>query len=232
VAVVPTVVAVAVAAMPRRSHSKDPHDLTRSENLSTHATLHRVLGLSSGMESESRLVTRAEFRGVPPPDRDAEFREYMLGRWSALVRLAYGLTADRGHAEDLAQAALARTYAVWGRVRRAEDPDAYVCKIMINLNNRRFRKQRVLENPAEGLPEQAVADATGQVDQRSDLLAALRDLPPRQRAVVVLRYWDGLTEAQAAAVLGCSVGNVKSQASRALAKLRTSAQLQDGSVTW
>jgi RNA polymerase sigma-70 factor (sigma-E family) len=165
------------------------------------------------------------------PDRDAEFREFMLGRWPMLVRLAYGLTGDRGHAEDLAQAALARAYAAWGRVRRAEDPDAYVRRILINLNNRRFRRQRIDERSSEVLPEPAVADATGQADQRSDLLAALRDLPPRQRAVVVLRYWDGLTEAQAAAVLGCSVGNVKSQASRALAKLRTSDRLLDGSVT-
>jgi RNA polymerase sigma factor (sigma-70 family) len=90
----------------------------------------------------------------------------------------------------------------------------------------------VPEQPAWGLPEPAVADGTPQVDQRSDLIAALRQLPPRQRAVVVLRYWDGLTETQAAEVLGCSVGNVKSQASRALAKLRTSALLRDGSVTW
>lgn len=177
-------------------------------------------------------MSRAQSHGVPPPDRDAEFREFMLGRWPTLVRLAYGLTADRGHAEDLAQATLARVYAAWGRVRRAEDPDAYVRKILINLDNRRHRKRRVVERPADGLREPAVADATGQVDQRSDLLAALRDLPPRQRAVVVLRYWDGMTEAQTAAVLGCSVGNVKSQASRALAKLRTSTQLQDGSVTW
>jgi RNA polymerase sigma-70 factor (sigma-E family) len=172
-----------------------------------------------------------ESAGVPP-NRDAEFRDFMLGRWPALVRFAYGLTGDRGHAEDLAQAALARTYASWGRVRRADDPDAYVRRILINLHHRRFRRPRVAERPAEGAPEPAVADGTGRIDQRSDLLAALRELPPRQRAVVVLRYWEGLTETQAAAVLGCSVGNVKSQASRALAKLRTSALLRDGSVTW
>lgn len=177
-------------------------------------------------------MSRAESHDGPPPDRDVEFREFMLGRWPGLVRLAYGLTADRGEAEDLAQATLAKAYAAWGWVRRAEDPDAYVRKILINLNSRRFRRRRVVEKPAERLPEPAVADATGQIDQRSDLLAALRDLPPRQRQVVVLRYWDGLTEAQAAAILGCSIGNVKSQTSRALAKLRTSNQLQDWSVTW
>jgi RNA polymerase sigma-70 factor (sigma-E family) len=179
-------------------------------------------------------VRRAESAdGNPPRDRDAEFQDFMLGRWPALVRFAYGLTGDRGHAEDLAQIALAKAYASWGRVRRADDPDAYVRRILINANHSRFRRSRVEEKPAmvgDGLPEPSVADRTGAIDERSVLVAALMELPPRQRAVVVLRYWDGLTESQAAAVLGCSVGNIKSQASRALAKLRTSAQLNDGSV--
>lgn len=156
----------------------------------------------------------------------------MLGRWPALVRFAYALTGDRGHAEDSAQAALVKAYTHWGRVRRADDPDAYVRRILIDINHRRFRKQRVVEMPTDGLPDSVVADGTHSSDQRSALLAALRELPPKQRAIVALRYGDGLTETQAAAVLGCSVGNVKSQGSRALAKLRTSAQLQDGSTSW
>jgi RNA polymerase sigma-70 factor (sigma-E family) len=163
---------------------------------------------------------------------DAEFREFMLGRWPSLVRFAYGLTGDRGHAEDLAQTALAKAYASWSRVRKADDPDAYVRRILINANHGRFRKRRVTEHGWDQLPEPAVADATGDLDQRTALVAALMELPPKQRAVVVLRYWDGLTESQAAGILGCSAGNVKSQASRALAKLRTSAQLQDGSLSW
>lgn len=162
---------------------------------------------------------------------EAEFREYMVSRWGGLVRFAYGLTGDRGHAEDLAQTALAKAYASWPRVRRAEDPDAYVRRILINANHSRFRKHRVVENSGEAPTEPAVADGSEAFDQREALMAALMELPPKQRAVVVLRYWDGLTETQAAAVLGCSVGNVKSQASRALAKLRNSNQLQDGSVT-
>ncbi|WP_327287710.1 SigE family RNA polymerase sigma factor [Streptomyces sp. NBC_01198] len=164
--------------------------------------------------------------------RDAEFREFMTGRWPSLVRIAYGLTGDRGHAEDLAQTALAKAYANWARVRRADDPDAYVRRILINANHGRFSKRRVTEHDWDLRQEPAVADVTGDLDQRSALVAALMELPPKQRAVVVLRYWDGLTENQAAAILGCSVGNVKSQASRALAKLRTSAQLQDGSLSW
>ncbi|GAA2017893.1 SigE family RNA polymerase sigma factor [Catenulispora yoronensis] len=165
-----------------------------------------------------------------PPDRDTEFRDFMLGRWPTLVRFAYGLTGDRGHAEDLAQTALAKAYSAWGRVRAAEDPDAYVRKILINLNHRRFRSPRVPERFTAVVPDLAVADGTGSLDERSALVAALMELPPKQRAVVILRYWDGFTEAQTATILGCSVGNVKSQASRALAKLRTSAQLRDGSL--
>ncbi|GAA2037031.1 SigE family RNA polymerase sigma factor [Catenulispora yoronensis] len=163
-------------------------------------------------------------------DYEAEFREYMASRWGDLVRFGYGLTGDRGHAEDLAQTALAKAYASWGRVRRADDLDAYIRRILINANHRRFRKQRVAEHEGQVPVEPSVADGTDVFDQREALVAALMELPPKQRAVVVLRYWDGLTETQAAAILGCSVGNVKSQASRALAKLRGSAQLRDGSV--
>jgi RNA polymerase sigma-70 factor (sigma-E family) len=174
---------------------------------------------------------RAEgFGGDGARSGEAEFREFAIGRWPALVRFAYGLTGDAGHAEDLAQITLSRTYASWARVRRADDPDAYVRRILINAHHTRFRKRRVRETSAPHLPEPVTADVTDALDQRSDLIAALLELPPKQRAVVMLRYWDGLTETQAAAVLGCSVGTVKSQASRALAKLRTSPLLQDGSL--
>lgn len=165
-----------------------------------------------------------------PPNSEAEFREFAIGRWPALVRFAYGLTGDAGHAEDLAQITLAKAYASWARVRRADDPDAYVRRILINAHHTRFRKRRVRETSGPRLPEPVTDDATAALDQRSDLMAALLELPPKQRAVVMLRYWDGLTETQTAAVLGCSVGTVKSQASRALAKLRTSPLLQDGSL--
>ena len=101
---------------------------------------------------------------------------------------------------------------------------------MINENRNRFRKQRVAERLTDAPPEPGLArpDATSQDDERSALMAALQRLGPRQRAVVVLRYWLGLTEAEAAAELNCSVGTVKSQASRALAILRQSTELVDG----
>ena len=163
------------------------------------------------------------------PSRQQEFGQFMTARWPGLVRLAYGLTGDRWLAEDVAQAALASAYAAWWRVRRADDPDAYVRRILINVSHRRFRRRRVAEQvhePAD-LPDAAVADPAEHIGERSALLTAVRELPTRQRAIVLLRYWDDLSDAQVAAVLGCSPGTVRSQASRALAKLRGSAALAD-----
>lgn len=154
---------------------------------------------------------------------DAEFTEFMLGAWPRLVRLGYALTGDRGAAEDLAQTALARAYAAWPRVMRAGDPDAYVRKIVVNASRDRFRKRRVDELLTGSPPDGPAAGPAGRADgfdDRAALLTALLRLPAGQRAAVVLRYWLDLTETEAAALLGCSVGNVKSQASRALAKLR------------
>jgi RNA polymerase sigma-70 factor (sigma-E family) len=158
---------------------------------------------------------------------DAEFQAYMAARWPVLVRTAFLLTGDRFLAEDLAQTALTRVYASWRRVRRADDVDAYVRRVLVNANAGRFRKRRVAEHlvavPADGrshLPHEPLAE-------RSALMAALAELPARQRAVVVLRYWEDLSEREVAEVLGCSVGTVKSQASKALARLRTSSVLVD-----
>jgi len=162
---------------------------------------------------------------------DEEFDAFMRGRWPAMVRLGYALTGDVGHAEDLAQAAFARAYASWGRVRRAGDPDAYVRRIVINEHRRRFRKHRVVEELRGDLGDAVGGHQEHQaLDDRRALLDALRALGPRQRAVVVLRYWLDLSEAETAAALNCSVGTVKSQASRALATLRKSAGIRDGDI--
>jgi RNA polymerase sigma-70 factor (sigma-E family) len=173
---------------------------------------------------------------------DEEFRDFMHGRWPAMVRLAYALTGDQGHAEDVAQTAFARADASWPKVRRTGNPDAYVRRIVINENLNRFRKHRVAERLTGTLPDSVAGalsgslaaagavDATRQYDDRSALMAALQRLGPRQRAVIVLRYWMDLTEAEIAAALGCSVGTVKSQAARALATLRQSAELVDGEL--
>ena len=159
-----------------------------------------------------------------------EFTEFMLGRWAELVRFGFGLTGDQGLAEDLAQTALTRAYASWPRVRGAADPDAYVRRIMINSNRSRFRGRRVPEHLTDSPPDHPGHDLTDGPDERTELMAALMSLPAGQRAVVVLRYWMDLSEADTAAALGCSIGNVKSQAARALAKLRVSTELMNGSL--
>jgi len=162
---------------------------------------------------------------------DEEFSQFMQGRWSQLVRLGYGLTGDLQTAEDLAQTAFARAYASWGRVRRADDPDAYVRRIVVNSNRNRFRKIRVSELLTDSLPELAAsADGVSQRDDRALLIQELMRLSYGQRAAVVLRYWLDLSEAETAAILGCSVGNVKSQTARGLAKLRTSTALLEGGL--
>jgi RNA polymerase sigma-70 factor (sigma-E family) len=180
--------------------------------------------------TQEAAILDASADAVETTRQDDDFGQFMAARWPGLVRLAYGLTGDRWLAEDVAQAALASAYAAWWRVRRADDPDAYVRRILVNTSNRRFRRRRVAEHarePAE-LPDLAVADPADLIGQRSALLSALRELPRRQRAIVVLRYWEDLSDAQVAAALGCAEATVRSQASRALAKLRGSAALADG----
>jgi RNA polymerase sigma-70 factor (sigma-E family) len=151
---------------------------------------------------------------------DTEFSTYMHARWGQLVRLGFGLTGDRQLGEDLAQTALARAYVSWARVRRSGNPDAYVNRIMVNANRSRFRKRRVTEQLTDRVPDRGTATEAGWHRDRRALIDALQELPAGQRAVVVLRYWMDMTEPEVAATLGCSVGNVKSQASRALVKLR------------
>lgn len=155
-----------------------------------------------------------------------EFRRFTAARWPGLVRTAYLLTGDLGHAEDLAQTTLIKAYRSWHRVCRVEDVDAYMRRILVNANRSRFRAKRPVEYSVAELPERhAGPDAGHRVEERDALFAALAGLPPRQRAIVVLRYWEDLAEGEVAALLGCSIGTVKSQASRALAKLRADAGL-------
>jgi RNA polymerase sigma-70 factor (sigma-E family) len=162
-------------------------------------------------------------------ESDEEFREFMQGRWSAMVRLAYTLTGDQGHAEDIAQAAFARAYASWGRVSQAGDPDAYVRTILIRENSKRFRRQRVREELRAAVPERA-ADAGDGLADRAALREALSRLGPRQRAVIVLRFWLDMSETSTAQALNCSVGTVKSQTSRALATLRQHTEITEGEL--
>ena len=182
------------------------------------------------MQLSSRPAWSVRVKGVAmDAAADDEFSDFMHGRWSQLVRLGYGLTGDLQLAEDLAQTAFAKAYASWGRVRRADNPDAYLRRIVVNANRSRFRKVRVGEVLTGAVPDLVFAGGgADQWHEREALVKALMELPYGQRATVVLRYWLDLTETETAAVLGCSVGNVKSQASRALAKLRTSSVLLEG----
>ncbi|MFF9091940.1 SigE family RNA polymerase sigma factor [Streptomyces sp. NPDC014802] len=149
------------------------------------------------------------------------FHDFVAATWSHLVRTAYLLTGDAHHAEDLTQTALAKAYRSWRRVARSDNPEAYVRRMLVSCNSDRFRKRRVAESLTSAPPERAGRDEVAWSDERGALMTALAGLPPRQRAVVVMRYWEDLSEAEVAEVLGCSPGTVKSQASKGLAKLRT-----------
>ncbi|KOG40829.1 SigE family RNA polymerase sigma factor [Streptomyces resistomycificus] len=165
-------------------------------------------------------------------EQEAQFHEFVSARWSRLVRTAFLLTGDAHHAEDLTQTALAKAYRSWRRVSRSDNPEAYVRRMLVSCNSDRFRKRRVAESLTAAPPEVARRDeAVSWADERSALLGALAGLPPKQRAVIVMRYWEDLSEAEVAETLGCSPGTVKSQASKGLAKLRTYpglAQVLDG----
>lgn len=162
------------------------------------------------------------------PDDAAAFHEFVRSQWPRLVRTAYLMTGDHAEAEDVAQTALARAGAAWRRIQASEHPDAYVRRILVNCNNNRFRRKRPALLFGAKTPDVPVPDdPTQRVDQRDALRTALLNLPARQRAAVVLRYWEDLPETEVALVMGCSVGTVKSQAARGLAKLRADPALAD-----
>jgi RNA polymerase sigma-70 factor (sigma-E family) len=151
-----------------------------------------------------------------------EFREFVRTRAAPLHRTAYLLCGDWHLADDLVQEALAKTFRNWQRVRRADSPDAYVRRILINESNRYWRRRGNSDSYFEPAGHEATApDSTDEIVDRSELLRALLSLPERQRATVVLRYLEGLSGQETAAVLRCSEGTVKSQTFRALSALKT-----------
>ena len=146
--------------------------------------------------------------------RDADFEAFVALRLPHLLKLGRALTGDEHRGADLVQDALERTLLAWAKV---VDPDAYVRRVMVNRSVSVWRKLR-REQPLSEQPEPTGTDRP----HDHELFAAVRRLPSRQRAVIALRYYEDLTEAQTADVLGCSVGTVKSQANRAMAALRAS----------
>ena len=156
------------------------------------------------------------------------FRSYVAARSPALLRTAYLLTGNRADAEDLLQTALAKAYLSWDRIRDREAVDGYVRRVMINTQTSWWRRRKVDEYATDELPERPGRDATADLDLHDALWTALSALPKRQRAMVVLRYYEDLSEAETAQVMGVSVGTVKSTTSRALAKLRETSSLSTG----
>ncbi|MBM7788945.1 SigE family RNA polymerase sigma factor [Tenggerimyces flavus] len=153
------------------------------------------------------------------------FDAYVAARQHALLRTAYLLTGDRHEAEDLVQTALTKTYLAWSRVR---DPDAYVRRAMVNVHISWWRRAwRREERPTDAVPEPTATPEPDLAD-RDEVWALVRSLPPRQRAVVVLRFYEDLTPAEVADILGCTAGTVASQTNRAIAALRARYDHQGG----
>ena len=162
-------------------------------------------------------------------DHDAAFSDYVLTRGTALLRMATMLTGNRADAEDLVQAALAKTYRAWGKINDHAALDAYVRRAMVNTHISWWRRRRLEEFPTDELPDQVVADHARESDMAEVVRRALDRLPQRMRTAVMLRYFEDMTEPEIAAALGISLGTVKSTVSRAVAKLRIDAELGEDS---
>jgi RNA polymerase sigma-70 factor (sigma-E family) len=158
--------------------------------------------------------------GMGDTRAESEFVEFVRARQPRLLGFAYLLSGDRHTAEDLVQSALAKTFLSWDRLRDLNALDAYVRRVIVNEHNSLWRRPwKRREHPSAELPESRSADRHD-VETNDALWRLVRSLPSRQRAAVVLRYYEDLTEADTAEVLGCSVGTVKSQTSRALETMR------------
>ncbi len=160
------------------------------------------------------------------------FEEYAFARTSALVRLARLLTGDEHRAEDLVQEVLAKAYARWGSIARTDRPDAYVRRMLVNAQHSWWRRRGSREISVAALVDQAGAtDETAGVDERDRLWRLVRDLPVRQRTVIVLRYYEDLDDASIAEIMQCSTGTVRTHAKRALTALRGRQETPDPART-
>ncbi len=146
------------------------------------------------------------------------FEDFVSREQAGLLRLAVLLAGDRGHAEDLVQTALLKTYRHWDRVTRRGDPTAYVRRVLVTTHTSWRRRLSSTEQVVESLPDRA--DPTAPREDDEELRAALRALPPRMRAAVVLRFYADLSEQQTAEAMGCSASAVNTHTTRGLARLR------------
>lgn len=151
---------------------------------------------------------------------EAEFRQFVAARSGALLRTAYLLVGDWAHAEDVLQTALTKTYLAWRRLGQIEAVEAYARRVLVTTATSWWRRRWHGERPTQFLPDRPAPDRIDEQVERQALWRHVLRLPPRQRAVLVLRFYEDLTEAATARVLGVSVGTVKSQCARALTTLR------------
>jgi RNA polymerase sigma-70 factor (sigma-E family) len=151
---------------------------------------------------------------------EEEFREFVAARSAALLRTAYLLAGDWATAEDLLQTALTKTYLAWKRLGEIEAVEPYARRVLVNTATSWWRRRWHGERPTEVLPERAAPDQLEEQLERDVLWRHVKALPARQRAVLVLRFYEDMSEAQTAALLNISAGTVKSQTSRALTTLR------------
>ena len=187
--------------------------------MGTERNLWRVLPSNNGQRQRSQ---REDAVAAPPG-----FEEFVTFRSARLLRAAYQLTHDWALAEDLMQTALAKAWRAWSRLSGESDPEPYVRKIMFNTYVSGWHRRWNREHPTDVMPERNdVSQPLGQINDRDEVWRALGRLPKRQRAAIVLRYFEDLTEAQTADILDCCVGNVKSLTSRALSKLRLDTSLR------
>jgi RNA polymerase sigma-70 factor (sigma-E family) len=154
---------------------------------------------------------------------DATFEDFVLARGEALLRFALMLCADLGRSEDLVQSVLARAYPRWARILVMERPEAYLKTMLVREHLRWWRRRSSTEVPVAEPTDRkraVVADAAVEYTRRDAAWELLARLPRRQRAVLVLRYYEDLSDAEIATILGCAQATVRSQAARALATLR------------
>ncbi|MFF0287771.1 SigE family RNA polymerase sigma factor [Streptomyces sp. NPDC005262] len=197
-------------------------------------TQHAPRASSAACPQQATATTQASHTALTPYGPRApyvpypSFSSFVRARGPVLLRTARSLTANPSDAEDLLQTALTKTYVAWERIEDHRALDGYVRRALLNTRTSQWRKRKVDEFACDELPEQEAAPAPDPAEQQSlhdAMWRAVLKLPDRQRAMVVLRYYEDLSEAQTAEVLGVSIGTVKSAVSRALGKLREDPEL-------
>ncbi|MFF1645117.1 SigE family RNA polymerase sigma factor [Streptomyces sp. NPDC058240] len=208
-------------------HTPHPGHVSHTLHITGHGS-HSQHGTQSTHLSHTPRTARAPYASRTPYAPYPSFSSFVRARGPVLLRAARSLTANPSDAEDLLQTALTKTYVAWERIEDHRALDGYVRRALLNTRTSQWRKRKVDEFACDELPEQEAVQGPDPAEQQSlhdAMWRAVLKLPDRQRAMVVLRYYEDLSEAQTAEVLGVSVGTVKSAVSRALGKLREDPEL-------